>query len=89
MDMKWVHISDGKLSPKLPQALMLTIMEFFWTYLMHQNLIWTHDVLKDAPWKDHLHITQTIDLECLKTTKVNIWNNTYSHNSYDNLNFHI
>ncbi len=48
-----------------------------------------HDVLKDAPWKDHLQITQTIDLEFFKTTKVDIWNNTYSHNSYDNLNFHI
>jgi hypothetical protein len=72
MDMKWIHISDGKLSPKLPQAPMPTILEKILTYLMHQNLIWPHDVLKDAPWKDHLHINQTSDLECLKTTRVDI-----------------
>ncbi len=45
-----------------------------YTVFSPQNLIWPHDVLKDAPWKDHLHITQTIDLKCLKTIKIDMWN---------------
>ncbi len=45
-----------------------------YTMFSPQNLIQPHDVLKDAPWKDQSHITQTIDLKCLKTIRIDMWN---------------
>jgi hypothetical protein len=44
---------------------MPAILEKLSTYLMDWNLCRPH-VLKYAPWKDHLHITQNIDLECFR-----------------------
>jgi hypothetical protein len=48
---------------------MLAILEKISTYLMHQNLCRPH-VLKYAPWKDHLHITQSMTLNVSEPLKL-------------------